>query len=306
MKKIVLYGAGKRGRGIYQFLKQEGYADAIYGFCDINAEEIGEIEGKKVWGFNEIKDDNVIYCITLLDGRKREQIRKEIGEEKCIDFSDLAVMFQIDRVQFNRDFCAFYHNEGMNSYFEEAENCVEIFWDSKSEFYKMFQELDVSKVIELGCGRGRHVMNYIDSAKEIMLVDVLQKNIDICKERFREEKKVEYYKNDGFDLKELETDTYTALYSYDAMVHFELMDIFSYLKDIYRVLKKKGKVLIHHSNYHADYKADFSNAPGSRSFMSQECFAYLAYRAGFTVLRQKVIDWNGVENLDCITLLEKE
>ena len=78
-----------------------------------------------------------------------------------------------------------------------------------------------------------------------------------------------------------------------------------YLKDIYRILQQGGRALLHHSNYYENYKADFSNAPGSRNFMSKECFAYLAYRVGFTVVEQKVIDWNGVKNLDCITLLEK-
>lgn len=38
--------------------------------------------------------------------------------------------------------------------------------------------------------------------------------------------------------------------------------------------------------------------------MSKECFAYLAYRAGFMVLEQKTVDWSEPE-LDCITLLEK-
>lgn len=38
--------------------------------------------------------------------------------------------------------------------------------------------------------------------------------------------------------------------------------------------------------------------------MSSECFAYLAYRAGFIILEQNVIDW-GVPELDCISLVEK-
>lgn len=40
------------------------------------------------------------------------------------------------------------------------------------------------------------------------------------------------------------------------------------------------------------------------SFMSDKIFAYLAYRCGFEICNQKVIDW-GVENLDCISLIMK-
>ena len=39
--------------------------------------------------------------------------------------------------------------------------------------------------------------------------------------------------------------------------------------------------------------------------MSKDLFAYLSYRAGFDVVDQKVIDWEGDKNLDCVTLLKK-
>lgn len=94
------------------------------------------------------------------------------------------------------------------------------------------------------------------------------------------------------------------MFCYDAMVHFEMMDIYEYLKDIYRVLVPGGMVLIHHSNYTADYKASFANTPHGRSFMSKDIFAYLAYRGGFEIISQQVINW-GVKDLDCISLIHK-
>lgn len=39
--------------------------------------------------------------------------------------------------------------------------------------------------------------------------------------------------------------------------------------------------------------------------MSKNIFAYLAYRIGFKILNQEIIDWYGEKQLDCITLLEK-
>lgn len=291
--KIVLYGAGRRGRNVYEFLKEQGYENDIYGFCDKNAENICEIAGKKVWLPENLQEKDIKYCITIADSKEKEKIKQIIGEERCIEVSDLADLFQVDKVKFNRDFCAFYHIEGMDGYFEQAEKQIYVFWNTNSEFYQMFQKLDISRVIELACGHGRHVEYYFNRAEEITLVDILQKNIDICKQRFGNHEKVKFYKNNGYDLKELNSNYYTALFSYDAIVHFELIDIYSYLKDIYRVLAKGGRALIHHSNYHMDYKADFCNAPASRNFMSKECFAYLAHRAGFTILEQKVIDWGG-------------
>lgn len=88
------------------------------------------------------------------------------------------------------------------------------------------------------------------------------------------------------------------------MVHFEMLDIYSYLRDIYRVLIPGGRALIHHSNNSKDYKAAFANAPNGRAFMSKNLFAHLAYKSGFKIISQDVIDW-GIKNLDCITLIEK-
>ena len=89
------------------------------------------------------------------------------------------------------------------------------------------------------------------------------------------------------------------------MVHFEMLDVYEYLKDIYRVLMEGGRALLHHSNYSADYKTDFSKTPHARCFMSKDIFAYLANRVGFKILEQRTIDWYGAKDLDCITLLEK-
>jgi hypothetical protein len=40
--------------------------------------------------------------------------------------------------------------------------------------------------------------------------------------------------------------------------------------------------------------------------MSQQLFAFLAWRSGLSVVFQKNIDWSDYRNLDCITLLRKD
>ena len=89
------------------------------------------------------------------------------------------------------------------------------------------------------------------------------------------------------------------------MVHFELLVIYQYLKETYRILMDGGRALFHHSNNTEDYKTTFFTGKNGRNYMSKEIFAYLAWRAGFTVLEQHEIDWGGVDKLDCLTLVEK-
>lgn len=303
-----MYGAGERGRAIYGYMESLGKSHIIYGFCDKHAKEIGSIgeDKKQVWTLEELRqlDVNCLYCITPVDADAASEIREVLSGEKIIDFSELLDMAGLDRADCNRNFCAFTHIDEMDKYFQDAEDSLDVFWDRDSVFYRMFQKLELDNVIELACGRGRHVEKYMNQSGEITLVDILQKNIDACRGRFRNNTHIRYYKNNGYDLKELEESAYSALFTYDAMVHFELLDIWSYLKDIYRVLRHGGRALFHHSNNRSDYKASFGTAVYGRSFMSQEVFAYLAYKAGFEILEQQVIDW-GIPSYDCITLVEK-
>lgn len=305
---IIIYGAGTRGKGCYDFIKKFKIENMVVGFCDEKYDQIQNIEGKKVMSFDEACKYKVPFLVSVVDDKTVENIKQKIKDAglKWINLDDLATALGEDRVAFNREFCAFFHQDGMNRYFDEAEadDSINVFWGNNSPFFKQFKQLDLKNVIELACGRGRHVPHYLHEAEHVTLVDILQENIDLCKERFKDEINIQYYCNNGYNLSELKSDKYSALFCYDAMVHFEMMDIYEYLKDIYRVLISGGKVLIHHSNNASDYKASFANAPHGRSFMSKDIFAYLAYRCGFKILEQKEIDW-GIEKLDCITLLQK-
>ena len=112
--------------------------------------------------------------------------------------------------------------------------------------------------------------------------------------------------NNGYDLTELPSNKYTSLFTYDSMVHFELFDIYSYLKETYRILVPGGYALFHHSNNSSDYKNSFeyNRNLGGRNFMDKQIFAYLAYKAGFEIVEQHVLDWDMPEQ-DCITLVRK-
>ena len=305
-KQIIIYGAGKRGVACYEFIKARGKENIVYAFCDRNYNEISQIDGKRVISFEEARDCKMPFLISVVEAA--EEIKSMITKVGCdwINLEELSLILGENRVKSNHDFCSFFHIEGMDDYFESAENesSINVFWQKDTPFYQEFVKLDLENVIELACGRGRHVPHYIKNAGHITLVDILQKNIDMCKDRFKDEDKISYYCNNGFNLEELPSDTYSALFCYDAMVHFEMMDIYEYLKDIFRVLKSGGLALIHHSNNSNDYKASFTNSNYGRSFMSETLFAYLAYRCGFTICSQKTIDW-GVKDLDCISLIMK-
>ena len=304
--QFIIYGAGKRGVSWYNFLKQNNLNDNIYGFCDKNYENIKCVGEKKVFSYEEVKNLDLPFFVSIENENIRNNVIEFLNNNGNIVENDLSRLLNVDEVEFNRMYCAFFHVENMDRYFTNAEDdkALDIFWGESSLFYQMFKKLDITDVIELAVGRGRHVQKYIDKANSITVVDILQKNIDICKERYKNYNHIHYYCNNGYDLSELTDNSYTAIFSYDAMVHFEMMDIYNYLKEMYRVLRKGGCALIHHSNNHSNYKASFQNSAHGRNYMSKDLFAYLAYRAGFEIVEQNVIDWR-VKNLDCISLIRK-
>ncbi len=220
-KKYIIYGAGKQGQAYLDFLKQKNLDSVIIGFCDKRYDVIKQILGKAVFSYEEAKEQDVQFIVAVGDEKAKNEIIQmfEADDVRYCSMDAYANAAGIDRVKFNREFCAVFHIDNMDEYFNSAESdsAIKLFWDNTSEFKKLFVKLDLKNVIELACGR----------------------------------------------------------------------------------------VLLHHSNHDVDYRAAFHNTPHGRSFMSKSIFAYLAYRAGFEVLEQKVIDWEGYTGLDCITLLQK-
>ena len=308
MEKIILFGAGKMGKSLYEFLQQIGESEIVACFCDNNADLWGQkIGDAEVCSYEACKEkDNKFVITSVAFAAEIEKLLQDDHKEYFANIDEWAAQQDFDRVEWNRVSCAWHHIDGMENYFDIAESTssMNVFWNKESVIYKMFCKLDLDNVIELAVGRGRHVQMYEAKANHIVLVDILQKNIDFCKERFKGNEKIAYYCNNGYNLNELNDNEYSALFTYDAMVHFEMMDVFEYLKDIHRVLRKGGMALFHHSNNTSDYKNSFYNAASGRNYMSKDLFAYLAYRAGFEVLEQQVIDWS-VKDLDCVSLVRK-
>lgn len=275
MNDVILWGSGNCGKKVISYkmiLSDYKMADII---ISIQTEDNEEIRKQlKAWGIT----NNVF---TLNEALLTENVKKRRSE--CMEF----------------------HNEHMDSYFESAEfdDSMSVFWDDQTVFKTLFDKLDKEKIVELACGRGRHVSKYLSEAKEIVLVDILERNIQYCKERFLKEKKIQYYVNSGNELTALKSDYYSSIFSYDSMVHFESIDIYHYLLETKRILMSGGMALFHHSNNCKDYRDSFMTGVNGRNYMSIDLFAHFADRAGLEVVEQHIYPWENVE--DGITLLRK-
>jgi SAM-dependent methyltransferase len=194
-------------------------------------------------------------------------------------------------------------------YYQSAEDpkWLTVFWSPESVFYPLFQKLDLSSVLEIACGTGRHSAQVIENIKELYLLDSSAEALKLAAERFAPRRNIVYIHNKsglGIPADIIKDNALTSVFSYDAMVHFEKESVRSYVLDSYRVLKAGGYALLHHSNYNKNQGGKFTDNPGWRNYMTQELFCSYAREAGFEVAHSQVFDFS-TKDSDCITLLKK-
>lgn len=192
-----------------------------------------------------------------------------------------------------------------SAYYDDAESWTWLFWDPLHPFRPWFDQLDLSNVVELACGRGRHSELTASLASCLTLIDIHQENLDACRARLARFANVHYICNGGFDYRPVADCTATSIFCYDAMVHFSAELVESYMADTARVLTHGGMGLFHHSNYTSESAQHYGLNPCARNLMSMQRFADLATTAGLEVVQSRTIDWGGFADLDGLTLLRK-
>lgn len=190
-------------------------------------------------------------------------------------------------------------------YYDNAEKWTHLFWDDGTDFREMFSRLDLSYVVELACGHGRHSEKIADVAGHIVMVDIFQDNLKFCQSRLAKHNNIEFLKGNGTTYPVTDS-VATSVFCYDAMVHFSPDMVAAYLNDTARVLKSGGKALFHHSNYPAPLDRHYGENPHARNHMTAELFAEQAKVAGLKVDEQRVFRWGQHSDLDALTLVSKD
>jgi len=195
-----------------------------------------------------------------------------------------------------------------NRYFSDAEQWTPFFWDKDKVFLQLFEQLDVTHVLELACGHGRHAPELMqrrgDVVQSYVMMDVLPSNIEFCRVRHAGMQCARFVLNSGAAYDGVDDHSLTAIFCYDAMVHFHRDIVREYLADTKRVLVPGGRALLHHSNNSLDPDSPFDKNVHGRAYLSAALFRKYAESAGLKVLDQRVIDWVQSKDLDCVSLLE--
>jgi len=205
--------------------------------------------------------------------------------------------------------CALAHDVSRDisvTYFQMAEAGMEHQW--KRDIWPRIKDFDFSVTLDLAAGHGRNSEMLKTLAGEIYIVDVNQSCIDACKARFGDTDgkcRFHYIVNDGYSLKEIPDSSITAVYSWDAMVHFDKLVVKRYIAEFARVLKNGGKAFFHHSNYgHVSPEDNWCANPGWRTNTTREFVAECIQSFGLQSISQDALDWKG-SAFDAITICSK-
>ena len=139
-------------------------------------------------------------------------------------------------------------------------------------------------------------------------MDVTERALALCRERFAAADNVEYALSSGNDLPGIPDSSIDAIWSFDVFVHVAPVDQAAYLAEVARVLTAGGVAVIHHAD--GRNVGNLPSRQGWRSPMSRNLFATLAAECGLTVETQ-IDSWgpDGLYDLsayhDVITVCRK-
>ncbi len=140
--------------------------------------------------------------------------------------------------------------------------------------------IPVDTILEIAPGYGRWTQYLKLYCKRLIVVDVSEKCIKACKERFKSDSNIEYHINDGTSLEMISDGTIGFVFSFDSLVHVDELVIDQYMKQLSHKLTPEGAGFIHHSNLN-EYKKYFSIVKNLRDMTKK-------------VMRIPDGDWGGV------------
>jgi len=102
-------------------------------------------------------------------------------------------------------------------------------------------------VLEIGPGAGKWTEPLQQIAQKLIVVDISEKCIEMCKVRFSHNSNISYYVNDGSGLPFLADNSIDFVWSFDVFVHIAPADIENYFSEFARIVKPTGRGIIHHA-----------------------------------------------------------
>ena len=108
--------------------------------------------------------------------------------------------------------------------------------------------LPAQTILEIAPGYGRWTQYLKDACEHLVVVDLAERCIEHCRERFADASNIDYHVNVGRSLEMVPDRSLDLAFSFDSLVHADADVIDAYLRQLARKLKPDGVGFLHHSN----------------------------------------------------------
>lgn len=182
-------------------------------------------------------------------------------------------------------------------------------------------------ILEIAPGYGRWTQYLIELCDNLLVVDLSQRCIEACRERFKHKSGITCFVNDGTSLDMIADQSIDFVFSLDSLVHADSTVIEAYLSHIAKKLKPNGVGFIHHSNLgaHLTYLSLIEQMPTDlREFLlkkniiedhgihwrdasvSAELFEKHCKKVDLQCISQELINWGGrILTNDCFSIFTR-
>lgn len=188
-------------------------------------------------------------------------------------------------------------------------------------FPRIHAFLPTDTILEIAPGFGRWTDHLKNHAEHLIVVDLADKCISACRERFASASNITYHVNDGKSLAMVPDNSLDFVFSFDSLVHAEADVIQAYLTQLAHKLKPGGAGFFHHSNI-GEYQRVFAfgqKIPASvrqrlierglldqahcrASSMTAALFEKYCDQAGLQCVGQELVNWGTTRLIDCFSL----
>lgn len=191
--------------------------------------------------------------------------------------------------------------------------------------------LPATSIVEIAPGYGRWTQYLLPECTSYLGVDLAERCVDACRERFAYKLHATFAVGDGLSLPQASDTSVDLVFSFDSLVHAEADVLSAYLRECQRILTPDGVAFIHHSNVGAYRRSawwrDMFAVPAERfparhkavlalvgvagwhnyrgRSVTAQRFADLAREAGLACVGQELIGWSSALLTDCISLVAR-
>lgn len=141
-------------------------------------------------------------------------------------------------------------------------------------------------ILEIGPGAGRWTEVLLTISDRLLIVDISERALELCKEKFKDHSNIEYYLINDPKLDFIRDNSIDYIWSYDVFVHINLTDIERYISEFQRILKSNGCGIIHHAGTYLKKDEEWVRKMAFRSYMDGKFFMHLVEKYNMKIIKQ--------------------